>query len=499
MGKKTERINAWKLAFSAVSAYHGDMNAEQIEKKVIAYCKQHQIVEAGDHVLLGLSGGGDSVCLFHMLLALQKEIAFSLKAVHIHHGIRREAELDKNFVEKLCREKGIACESYYENVLKYAKEKGLSEEEAGRVLRYQDFRKSLKNWGNTGAFKIATAHHMDDQAETVLFQLFRGSGLTGLCGIRYKREDIIRPLLCITRKEIECYLQERNLEYCHDQTNDQDYYARNKIRHHILPYAEQEICQGVVEHIGSTAEILQEADAYIQKQVLSIASRIMKKQDKRVSISISQLRNEDLFMQKQLLLYALTSVTESRKDVGHGHIQSILKLLEKEGNGRLSLPHHTMVRKEYDCLWMYSEQEMDSQVLDWSYETQIISLEDEEEIKQRFSLENREQIMDLIPEKAYTKWFDYDRIKSGLVRRHRMQGDFLTINDAYARKSLKEYMIENKIPRELRDCLWVFADGSHVIWIPGYRISSYYKVTKETKRILQITIKQMEEEVCQST
>ena len=475
------------------------MNAEQIEKKVIAYCKQHQLIEAEDHVLLGLSGGGDSVCLFHMLLALQKETSFSLKAVHVHHGIRQEAEEDKNFVENLCLEHGISCETYYENVREYAGKQGLSEEEAGRILRYRDFRKSLENWGTTGAFKIATAHHMDDQAETILFQLFRGSGLTGLCGIRNKREEIIRPLLCITRKEIECYLQEKNLAYCHDQTNDQDHYARNKIRHHILPYADQEICQGATEHIGSTAEILQEADTYIQKQVQQAASRMMKQRDKKVSISIPLLKKEDPFLQKQLLLYALTSVAEGRKDVGHGHIQSILKLIEKEGNGRLSLPHATTVRKEYDSLWMYSEQEIEPAALEWCYETEMISLEDKEKIEQCFGSEWGEQIPECIPEKTYTKWFDYDRINSDLVRRHRMQGDYLTINDVYGRKSLKEYMIENKIPREQRDRLWVFADGSHIVWIPGYRISTYYKVTKETKRILQITIKQMEEKICQST
>ena len=220
-----------------------------------------------------------------MLLLLKKEIDFSLRAVHVHHGIRKEADQDRVFVENLCRENGISCETYYENVPAYAEENGLSGEEAGRMLRYQDFRKSLKAWEQQEArkegcrFRIATAHHLDDQAETVLFQLFRGSGLTGLCGIRSCRKDLIRPLLCISKKEIEYYLQEKEIEYCHDQTNDQDDYARNKIRHHILPFAEQEICQGAAEHIGRTAEILQEADTYIQKQIQTVAKGIMQYHD----------------------------------------------------------------------------------------------------------------------------------------------------------------------------------------------------------------------------
>ena len=194
------------------------MNADKIEEKVITYCKSHQLIKSGDHILLGLSGGGDSVCLFYMLLLLKKEIDFSLRAVHVHHGIRKEADEDRVFVENLCRENGISCETYYENVPAYAEENGLSGEEAGRMLRYQDFRKSLKAWEQQEArnegcrFRIATAHHLDDQAETVLFQLFRGSGLTGLCGIRSCRKDLIRPLLCISKKEIEYYLQEKEIE-----------------------------------------------------------------------------------------------------------------------------------------------------------------------------------------------------------------------------------------------------------------------------------------------
>ncbi|MGN0413247.1 MAG: tRNA lysidine(34) synthetase TilS [Lachnospiraceae bacterium] len=509
------------------------MNADKIEEKVIAYCKSHQMIEPGDHILLGLSGGGDSVCLFYVLLLLKKEIDFSLRAVHVHHGIRKEADQDRLFVENLCRENGILCDTYYENVPAYAEENGLSGEEAGRLLRYQDFRKSLKAWEQQEErkdqqifdkqearkdpqtseqqearkegcrFKIATAHHLDDQAETVLFQLFRGSGLTGLCGIRSCREDLIRPLLCISKKEIEYYLQEKEIEYCHDQTNDQDDYARNKIRHHILPFAEQEICQGAAEHIGRTAEILQEADTYIQKQIQTAAKGIMQYHDhgNKIALSISELQKEDIFLQKQILLYAIAAVTGGRKDVGYGHIQSILKLLDKTGNGKLSLPHHIMARKEYDILWIYPESFSNnvSEDRELKFETEILSLDDKEELKHRFSIEDPRRIMEFIPEKTYTKWFDYDRIETGFIMRHRMQGDYLTINEGYARKSLKEYMIEEKIPREQRDSMWVLADGPHIMWVPGYRISTYYKVTKETKRILQVKIKQTEERTCQST
>ncbi|MDE6951816.1 MAG: tRNA lysidine(34) synthetase TilS, partial [Lachnospiraceae bacterium] len=205
-----------------------------VEKKVRAFIKEQKLIEKGDRILLGLSGGADSVCLFYLLLGFREEFDFELRAVHVHHGIRPEAEEDAAYVVGLCEKEGIRCLVFREDVPVWAKERGLGEEEAGRMLRYMDFETCLKSWQEENGeeffrFKAATAHHENDQAETVLFQLFRGCGLAGLRGILPKRDRIIRPLLCLSRKEIEQFLSDRGATWREDETNQAEEYSRNKI------------------------------------------------------------------------------------------------------------------------------------------------------------------------------------------------------------------------------------------------------------------------------
>ena len=202
---------------------------------------EHHMLTPGDRVVAGVSGGADSVCLLFVLLKIREEIPFSLHGVHVNHGIRKEAGEDAAYVEQLCSQFGLPFILVKENVRERAAAEKRSEEEMGRLVRYQAFESVMKS---VGANKIAVAHNSNDQAETMLFHLFRGSGLSGLCGIRPVRDHIIRPILCLERKEIEQYLEERKIAYCKDATNEEDDYTRNRIRHHILPYAEQEIVTG---------------------------------------------------------------------------------------------------------------------------------------------------------------------------------------------------------------------------------------------------------------
>ncbi len=491
--------------------------AEKILGKVTAYIKEHDLIRAGDRIIVGLSGGADSVCLFYLLASLQEKMGFELRAVHVHHGIRPEAEQDVSYVEKTCREKGISCSVFRENVPAFAKEHGLTEEEAGRMLRYRDFRKALAQWEeeetegrhmSTGErrgqermacrYRVAVAHHLDDQAETVLFQLFRGSGLAGLRGMLPARENIIRPILCLSRKEIEEYLREKGIFWCEDRTNASEEYSRNKIRHKILPYAEKEICEGAAGHIGKAAEILQEAERYIRKQTKEAFVRTASKwQGAYIVFDIPKFLKEDVFLQKQLLLYGLELVTNARKDIGAIHVEDLWKLVRKQGNGELSLPGEMIARKSYQKLFIMPKEERagESDIQDMfmqdkgflygeaepGTETELLYLPEDSEQKKQF--------FKAIPEKTYTKWFDYDKIETPYLLRHRQNGDFLTIDGRMNHKSIKDYMIQEKIPAQVRDKIWLLADGNHIMWIPGGRISAYYRITEQTKTILQITIR----------
>lgn len=464
-------------------------------EKVTAYIRKHNLISVGDRILLGLSGGADSVCLFYLLTGLQKEFSFELRAAHVHHGIRLEADEDASYVEKICREEGIFCYVFKEDVPAFARKQGLTEEEAGRILRYRDFEKAQERWQEEeGAkcCKIAVAHHANDQAETVLFQLFRGSGIAGLRGMVPARDKIIRPILCLSREEIERYLTERDIFWCEDKTNASEEYSRNKIRHNILPYAEKEICTGAVEHIGKTAEVLQEAERYIRTQTKEAFIGAATEEENRIVFNLLKFSEEDVFIKKQMLLYAMEKLSAGRKNIGSVHIEDILELLQKQGNGELFLPGKLTVRKSYQKLIVFGEKaEEDNIVIENRgfftamqepiIETELFRIPEDEEQKKIF--------LEGIPEKTYTKWFDYAKIGASYVLRHREKGDFLTIDSLLHHKTVKEYMVQEKIPAEMRDKIWLLADGSHVMWIPGGRMSAFYKVSEQTENVLQISIR----------
>ena len=457
-----------------------------IQKKVIEYIKKHELIQEEERVVLGLSGGADSVCLLLMLLACKEELRFSMEAVHVHHGIRKDADEDVAFVKALCERYSVPCHVYYEDVPAYAEKEGLSEEEAGRNVRYQAFRKALYVSGKKGV--IATAHHMNDQAETLLFKLFRGSGLQGLCGIRPKNGDVIRPLLCLTRDEIELFLKESGETYCTDKTNESLMYARNRIRHKILPYATEEICVGTVEHLGKTAEIMQELECFVQGQTEKAFYECVTDETKGICLLVEKLLQQDTFLQKQLLMYAIVKQTGSKKDITAVHVEDIIKLLYKTGNGSLDLPYGLQVRKEFGKLIFQTTQEAGCfPAPRGRLVSEIILLTDMERCMQVFGSTEIQDILKSVEQKTYTKWFDYDKISEIPTLRNRQRGDYLTIDEKLSHKKLKDYLIQEKVPKDMREKLLLVADGSHIMWVIGRRISSYYKVTTETKRILVLS------------
>ena len=233
-------------------------------KKVEQYIEQYQMIGRGDRIVTGVSGGADSVCLLFVLCELRKKLGFEVIVCHVNHQLRAEAaEQDEAYVKELCRKLDVPCRIFHENVELIAKNGKKSLEEAGRIVRSNAFETVCRE---SGANKIATAHHKNDNAETVLLNLARGSGLQGMCGIRPVYGNRIRPLLCLTRKEIEEWLEEEQISYCTDETNEEDEYTRNRIRHKILPVMEQEINRQTVEHINRLSLQAEEIWEYLNLQ-----------------------------------------------------------------------------------------------------------------------------------------------------------------------------------------------------------------------------------------
>ena len=444
-------------------------------RKFVQFIEKNKLFEKNEKLVVGVSGGADSVCLLSLLCKLQKEMPFDMTVVHINHGIREEAMEDARFVEGLCQDYNVPFVLKEFSIKLLAKEWNMSTEEAGRKVRYDTFNEVLGE--NKG--KIVVAHNQNDVAETVLFNLFRGSGSVGLTGIRPKNGNVIRPILCFSREEIEKYLEENQLTYCIDKTNLTDDYTRNKIRNHILPYVEEEIVKGSVSHIYNTAGFLREQEEYLTKEVEARLSRVaLFDEDKeRYAVKKKEFNELHIFMQKRILYKMIESLAGSKKDITGKHIEGVLALFEKDGMKYSILPYNLQAKLEYETVYIGKKEEA------VDLDRKDVPLEDAKGFTFHvFS----DKMPDTIPEKTYTKWFDYDKIVGSLRIRTRQKGDYLMVQKDLHKKSLNRYFIDEKIPKDKRDEILLLADGSHILWVIGSRISDYYKVTDKTKQIIKI-------------
>ena len=487
--------------------------------KVSTYVEKYHMLSAGDIVAAGVSGGADSVCLLFVLSALQKKIPFRLMAVHVNHKIRNEAGEDAAYVQKLCESLQVPFFLYEKDVEQIARREGISTEEAGRNIRYEAFREVLTKCASAKCKvpeaetmekgKIAVAHHKNDRAETVLFHLFRGTGSVGLEGIRPTREDkdgieVIRPLLNVSRTEIEAYLKELQIGWCEDATNGEDDYCRNRIRHNILPYAEEQIASGAVGNICRTADLLQEMNDFagqeMKKAWQDCARENGTAEEKHICFDCEKFSQYHSFLQKNMLLYALEQLTPHRKDMRAVHVDYLLSLFQRPGNREISLPYGLIAGREYDSVVIRDGKNTGIQTSAARQPGTSVSVDlpkpggGESEVflpdgnSVIFSIINCEKSIN-IPQNRYTKWFDYDKIEKSLVLRTRQKGDFLTIDDRFSHKSIQDYMVNEKIPRAIREKMLLLCEENHVLWVPGYRISSFYKINENTKYILQVQFK----------
>ena len=462
--------------------------ADKLTEKVYDFCLEQGLLGRGMKVITGVSGGADSVCLLRMLDEMKEALDLTITCVHIEHGIRgEESRADRDFVMELCSKIGIGVKVYEEDVPRIARERSMTLEEAGRYVRYEAFKRELEN---AGADVIAVAHHKGDQAETVLFNMIRGSGLRGMSGMAPRNGNLIRPLLILSRGEIEEYLRNKGQDYRIDSTNEDEGYSRNAIRNSIIPKL-CEIMAGAPEHIVRAADEAREADEYIRTQAASVYDRTVSRKDNLYRVDIDKLSGEPEIIVRYVLRSLLAGIYTSHKDLEALHVKSLVDLCYKQSGRYLNLPKGIGAKKEGKSLLIG-----EAANLEQKYEEIDIPLNTDGETKVSgygsfyARMEEWDASSD-IPDSYYTKWFDYDKIISGVRIRTRMSGDYLTIGEDEKRKKLKNYLIDEKVPSSDRDHMLVLADGSHIIWVMGMRISQHYKINKETKRVLKIEYKEM--------
>lgn len=451
-------------------------------QKVITYINEYQMIKRGDKIIIGVSGGADSICLLFMLWKLQKQFDCTLHVVHVEHGLRGDSALeDCRYVENFCGKLGISCRSFHVDVDKLAQEEKLSVEEAGRKVRYELFYQECRRLGGD---KIAVAHNKKDCAETFLWNVVRGAGTKGMASIQPVRDNIIRPILCLDRKEIEGYLAEHHITYRTDESNYSNEYTRNKIRNVIFPYMEQELNEQAVSHVAEAAMHMQQIHAYIFKQVEILWKQYGKLRNGEAVLDVAGIFAEPEFLIKELLSYGYQLVTGSKTNLTSVHLQQMYEIGKKQSGKRTLLPNHMEMIKSGDRL-LIRKQEAHKEKFEFDVciPGETIFPKIHSRLITNIKIPEKNAIFQ---KKTYTKCFDYDTIKCNLQVRTRKSGDYIMVQGGQRKQSLKSYFINEKIPCEERDSIPLLAAGSHILWIIGYRTSEACYVRNNTKKILEV-------------
>lgn len=456
--------------------------------KVLEFVKAENMFKDVCAVSAGVSGGGDSVAMLDLLIRLREEYGFILRAVHVNHGIRGESALrDQRLVQEICDQKGIPCAVYSYDVPALAKQRGTGLEETGRAVRQDAFRRErekLAAAAGKGRTVTAAAHNKNDLAETMLHHLARGTGLRGLSSLKPSDGELIRPVLCLERREIDEYLQERSLPYATDETNLDDEYTRNRIRHHILPVMEREINEKTVSHMAETSRLVGMAEEFISacgKELL----KSVKKENGAFCFPREFFQKEKI-LQSYAVKEAMEMLAGKSRNLSLLHVQMVLRL-ENGGTGAaVSLPYDMEAVRVYDGVLLRKKiQRVDITPAaggQWDLPVPGTVSTPWGIFSAKIFPYSGEKIL----EKKYTKWFDCDKIKYGLTVRTRKSGDYLVINSSGNRKKLTRCMIDDKIPGEDRERIPLVTAGNEVLWIAGGRMNTGCGITAQTQRVLQI-------------
>lgn len=451
-----------------------------IKKNII----DKNLIDSGDNILIALSGGPDSVFLFHNLRILRDTLSFNLYASHINHMYRGEAAMhDEEFVRSLCDEYGIEIFVKRKNATEFAKELKCTEEEAGRILRYNFFNENLNE---VGGGKVALAHNLNDQAETVLQRVIRGTGIDGLSAMSFKKNNLIRPMLNVSRIEIINYLHENNYEYCIDITNTQDIYGRNKIRLNLIPYLEKNFNPNIQNSLYRMSEAMERDKKIIEKYIELKFSEVLKeKSNHRIVMDLNILKSLDIGEIGRVIRRGIEELKGNTVNIEMKHIDYAINLISSGKTGKkINLTEGFTTAISYDNFIINKTVE---KVEDFEYNITLNRLNYIKEINKSLFLTVADISEANIKDKNIIS-IDYDLIKGKLVARNRRAGDLMIPCGMSGSKKIKDIFIDLKIPKEERNSKLIIADDENILWLEGYRINDKYKVSAATKKILNISI-----------
>ena len=454
------------------------------------FITQHQMIQPKETVLVGVSGGVDSLALLYALHTLQHQLDCQLHIAHLDHGFREDSARDAVYVAEQAEQLDIPVSSTRIDVPQLMQDQNLSAEVAARRARYQFYEYVSER---IGATKIALGHHRGDQAETVLMNLLRGAGASGLKGILPVREGkFIRPLLAFSREEIEDFVAQLGLQSRCDTTNYQLNYLRNRVRLELIPTLERAYNSNIQNVLNQTAELLQAESDYLDALAHDALQmcRVESCTPDTVVLDLRLFREYHLALRRRILRLAVAAVFGKVRDLYFNHFESMLNLIDGEApNSALDLPNGGAFRRVYNHVLI--QKAADSHA-PFEYKVAVpghtaLPLLDAEIIATVVEQPMNCAVADKFPDGKFQAVFDLDRLQLPLMLRQRRDGDRFHPFGMQGTKKLKDLLIDAKIPRQERGQVPVLMNGDEIIWVVGYRTSEPFKIRTETKRRLYLS------------
>ncbi len=454
-------------------------------KKILKTIEKYKLLDKNDRVVVALSGGPDSTALLAVLAQISKELDFDIVVAHYNHLLRGiHSEEDEKYSQELAEKLGLVFVSGKMDLK--LRQKGVSPEDFYRQQRYQFLNKVAEDYK---AQKIALGHNIQDQAETVLINLLRGSGLEGLKGILPLREGkFIRPLIEVSRSKIIDFLSVSGISYCYDSSNDSSIYLRNKIRSELIPYLKEKFNPKIVENLAQMAEILRYDDDYIRNSVKqALQSTYIQNQPDGISLNIEYLKGLAEAIRSRVFKEALESMNSDNNGISFKNINDLDRLVQAKRSGKkISLPFGIEARREYDNLILTRDNDGLKQV-GYEYPVNIPGVIHVKEINRTINVEKiPRKKMDLHGKNKV--YLDLDKIKQPVVLRNRRDGDRFQPLGMKGRQKIKSLFINQKISRDKRNEVMLLVDKNSVIWIENMHLSERVKISLQTKNILSLEI-----------
>lgn len=451
---------------------------EKVNQTIINY----QMIKENDRILVGVSGGVDSVVLLDILVKLRSVYNLTIFVAHLNHGLRgRAADEDEAFVVSLAEKYNARVYTKKEDMLAYAELNKISSEEAGRVLRYAFFEEIMQK---ENIQKIAIAHNKNDQAETILMRIMRGTGLDGMVGIKPVNGFVIRPLLFCSRAEIEAFEYAEKLNHREDDTNKENIYTRNTIRNQLIPQLENLYNPNLVEGLSRMGQLLADDLEIIENQLKEILQKIaFQRQEKMVSFNRRVFLDLSMGLKRRVLRHAIHSIQGDLANIEEKHIHNMIQLISQGKTGKeIHLTNGWIAKNNYDFFEISQPSE---KYANYEFELEIGKKQSFGTFEIETFVEDKIKI-DFYTKDIFLKFFDYDKIKSSLKVRNRRPGDRIVPLGMKGSKKIKDLFIDEKVASDKRNQIPLIVCGDEIVWVVGYRIGDRFKVSEQTKRVLVV-------------